>query len=179
MGIGSSAGGPRVELEGETFAFCSVGCREKFIADPARYLTSAAARTGADAADAADTGGEPGGGAGGYSGMEYTCPMHPQIRRPGPGSCPICGMALEPVVVTVDSGPNPELADMTRRFWVGVALTVPVVLLEMGRDLVGGVADLVSRRPRGGSSWCWPRRWCCGRGGRSSSAAGTRCGPGT
>ena len=86
-------------------------------------------------------------GAGGA--VEYTCPMHPQIRRPGPGSCPICGMALEPLVVTVDSGPNPELADMTRRFWVGVALTVPVVLLEMGRDLVGGVADQVSPRASG------------------------------
>jgi Cu+-exporting ATPase len=81
--------------------------------------------------------------------VEYTCPMHPQIRRPGPGSCPICGMALEPVVVTADSGPNPELADMTRRFWVGVALTVPVVLLEMGRDLVGWVADLVSAQASG------------------------------
>src|SRR4029079_233970 len=75
--------------------------------------------------------------------------MHSQMRCPGPGSCPICGMALEPVVVTVDSGPNPELADMTRRFWVGVALTVPVVLLEMGRDLVGGVADLVSPQASG------------------------------
>ena len=81
MGIGSSAGGPRVELEGETFAFCSVGCREKFIADPARYLTSAAARTGADAADAADTGGEPGGGAGGYSGMEFTCGPASQLAQ--------------------------------------------------------------------------------------------------
>ncbi|MEP6650918.1 MAG: copper-translocating P-type ATPase [Lapillicoccus sp.] len=76
--------------------------------------------------------------------------MHPQIRRPGPGSCPICGMALEPVVVTADSGPNPELVDMTRRFWVGVALAVPVVLLEMGRDLIGGVGDAVSAQA---SAW--------------------------
>ena len=81
--------------------------------------------------------------------VEYTCPMHPQIRRPGPGSCPICGMALEPVMVTADSSPNPELADMTRRFWVGVALTVPVVLLEMGRDLLGWVADQVSPQASG------------------------------
>jgi Cu+-exporting ATPase len=82
--------------------------------------------------------------------VEYTCPMHPQIRRPGPASCPICGMALEPVMVTTDSGPNPELADMTRRFWVGVALAVPVVLLEMGMDLVGWVGDLISLRA---SAW--------------------------
>ena len=60
--------------------------------------------------------------------------MHPEIRRPGPGTCPICGMALEPVTVTADSGPNPELADMTRRFKVAVALTIPVLVLSMGRD---------------------------------------------
>jgi Cu+-exporting ATPase len=60
---------------------------------------------------------------------EWTCPMHPEIRRPGPGSCPICGMALEPVMVSADSGPSPELAGMRRRFWVGVALSLPVVIL--------------------------------------------------
>ena len=63
---------------------------------------------------------------------EYTCPMHPQVRRPGPGACPICGMALEPVTVTADSGPSPELADMTRRFWIGAAFAAPVFVLEMG-----------------------------------------------
>ena len=146
MGIGSSAGGPRVELEGETFAFCSVGCREKFIADPARYLTSAAARTGADAADAADTGGEPGGGAGGYSGMEFTCPMHPQVRQLRPGSCPICGMALEPVTVAPGSGASEELVDMTRRFWVSVALSIPVVVLAMGAELLDVISDAVPGR---------------------------------
>ncbi len=70
---------------------------------------------------------------------EWTCPMHPEIRRSGPGSCPICGMALEPVTVTADSGPTPELADMTRRFWVAVALSVPVFLLGMGADLLHDV----------------------------------------
>lgn len=63
---------------------------------------------------------------------EYTCPMHPQVRQMGPGNCPICGMALEPVVMTASTGQSPELRDMTRRFWIGLALTLPVFLLEMG-----------------------------------------------
>ncbi len=69
--------------------------------------------------------------------IEYTCPMHPEIVRDGPGACPICGMALEPRVVTEREGPNPELVDMTRRFWVGLVLTLPVVVLEMGSHLSG------------------------------------------
>jgi len=67
----------------------------------------------------------------------YTCPMHPQVRQLGPGSCPICGMALEPLTATADSGPNPELADMSRRFWVALVLTAPVFALEMGGHLTG------------------------------------------
>ncbi len=63
--------------------------------------------------------------------------MHPEIRQEGPGSCPICGMALEPLTVTAESGPNHELIDMTRRFWIAAALTVPVVLLENGMHLLG------------------------------------------
>ena len=70
---------------------------------------------------------------------EYTCPMHPEVRRSGPGACPICGMALEPVVVTAESGPNPELADMARRFWIGLALAVPVFVLAMGEHLLSGL----------------------------------------
>jgi len=69
--------------------------------------------------------------------MEYTCPMHPEIRQMGPGNCPICGMALEPVVATGESGESAELRDFTRRFWIGLALTLPVVLLEMGGHLIG------------------------------------------
>src|SRR6266545_2424035 len=65
----------------------------------------------------------------------YTCPMHPQIRQVGPGFCPICGMALEPELVSAEAAPNPELADMTRRFWVGLVLTLPVLALEMGGHL--------------------------------------------
>jgi Cu+-exporting ATPase len=67
--------------------------------------------------------------------VEYTCPMHPQVRQMGPGSCPICGMALEPVLATAEQGESPELRDMTRRFWIGTALTVPVFALEMGGHL--------------------------------------------
>lgn len=74
--------------------------------------------------------------AAGQGQVEYTCPMHPQVRQMGPGSCPICGMALEPVVASAETGESPELRDMTKRFWVGLALTVPVFILEMGAHLV-------------------------------------------
>lgn len=80
---------------------------------------------------------------------EWTCPMHPEIRRPGPGSCPICGMALEPVTVSADSGPSPELAGMRRRFWVGVALSFPVVILGMGGELIPAIQDAISPRTSG------------------------------
>ncbi|MDQ1640798.1 MAG: P-type Cu+ transporter [Actinomycetota bacterium] len=78
--------------------------------------------------------------------QEYTCPMHPEIRQLGPGACPICGMALEPVTVTADTGPSPELADMTRRFWIAVLLSIPVVIVEMGSDLFPAVRDVISLR---------------------------------
>src|SRR6266404_5366917 len=70
-------------------------------------------------------------------GSVWTCPMHPQVRRPGPGSCPICGMTLEPVAPSLAEGPNPELADMTRRFWAGVALSIPLLALAMGSEVFG------------------------------------------
>ena len=111
----------RFEHGGTTYHFCSAGCRSKFAADPAKYL----GRTSEPQADVPE-------------GTIYTCPMHPEIRQVGPGSCPICGMALEPEVASLDAGPNPELADMTRRFWIGGALSIPPVVLEMGGHLVGG-----------------------------------------
>ncbi len=111
----------RFDHAGTTYHFCSAGCRTKFAADPAKYLNKAAAPP----AEVPE-------------GAIYTCPMHPEIRQVGPGSCPICGMALEPEVASLDSGPNPELADMTRRFWIGAALSAPTVVLEMGGHLVGG-----------------------------------------
>ena len=81
--------------------------------------------------------------------VEYTCPMHPQIRQMGPGHCPICGMALEPVVATADTGESPELRDMTRRFWIGLALALPVFVLEMGGHLFD-ISHLVGART---SNW--------------------------
>ena len=113
----------KIEHGGQTFYFCSDRCRTKFADDPAKYIGGKAMQPAhADAPE----------------GAIYTCPMHPQIRQVGPGSCPICGMALEPEVATADTGPNPELIDMTRRFWAGLALSIPVVILEMGGHLVGG-----------------------------------------
>ncbi len=111
----------RFEHAGTTYYFCSAGCRSKFEADPAKYLASqpAAAQPKPAAIPA-------------KPGAIYTCPMHPQIRQAGPGSCPICGMALEPAVVTAEAPPNRELADMTRRFWIGLVLALPVFILEMG-----------------------------------------------
>ncbi len=76
--------------------------------------------------------------------VEYTCPMHPEIRQVGPGACPLCGMALEPVVASADTGPSAELSDMTRRFRIGALLALPVVVLEMGAHLVGAIADAMS-----------------------------------
>jgi P-type Cu+ transporter len=85
------------------------------------------------------------------AGVIYTCPMHPQIRHKGPGNCPICGMTLEPLVATVEEGPNVELRDMSRRFWVGLVLTVPVLFLEMGSHVPAlGLHPLVVPRT---SSW--------------------------
>lgn len=106
--------------EGRPFHFCSAGCRAKFIADPARYLTDTPAAHQPVA-----------------EGTIYTCPMHPEIRRPGPGSCPICGMAVEPEMPSAETGTNPELVDFTRRFKIGLALTIPVLILEMGGHLFG------------------------------------------
>jgi len=110
----------RAEHAGRTYYFCAARCRAKFLAEPERYLSAAEARA------------EPV-----QPGAIYTCPMHPEIRQVGPGSCPICGMALEPLDITADQGPNPELIDMQSRFWAALALTLPVVTLEMGSHLFG------------------------------------------
>jgi Cu+-exporting ATPase len=120
----------KFERAGETHYFCSAGCRAKFEADPARYLAKAepAHRHHAPPAKAEAREAPPG--------TIYTCPMHPEIRQVGPGNCPICGMALEPETVTADAGPNPELVDMTRRFWIGTGVTLPVLALEMGGHLL-------------------------------------------
>jgi P-type Cu+ transporter len=125
MNVDPTTSKHRFDRHGETFHFCSAGCRSKFAADPAKYLDKQKPQAEASHADAPE-------------GTIYTCPMHPQIRQVGPGSCPICGMALEPELASLDTAPNPELADMTRRFWIGLVLAAPAVVLEMGGHLVGG-----------------------------------------
>jgi Cu+-exporting ATPase len=111
----------RHEHSGQTYYFCSGGCRTKFAADPGKYLSPSPTTLAEPVPE----------------GTIYTCPMHPEVRQIGPGTCPICGMALEPEIATADTGPNPELADMSRRFWIGTGLSVPVVVLEMGAHIVG------------------------------------------
>jgi Cu+-exporting ATPase len=140
---------------GEEILFCSAGCLAKFTADPTRY-TGEAAAAGAHAccppkADAALVSGDAprhhghdphtaalaSAASPPAPGAKWTCPMHPEIVRDGPGSCPICGMALEPMTPSANAAPNPELADMNRRFWIGLFLATPVLVLEMGRHLFG------------------------------------------
>ncbi|RZJ47302.1 MAG: heavy metal translocating P-type ATPase [Brevundimonas sp.] len=117
MSVDPTTTAHRASHDGQDYFFCSAGCQSKFVADPARYLTPG-------------TQAEPV-----IPGAIYTCPMHPEIRQEGPGSCPICGMALEPETVTAEAPPNHELVDFTRRFWIGLVLTLPVFALEMGGHL--------------------------------------------
>ena len=112
----------KAEHAGRPYYFCSAGCRSKFLTEPERYLDPAAAAAKAEPVP---------------EGTVYTCPMHPEIRQIGPGSCPICGMGLEPVLVSLEAEPNLELIDMRRRFWIGLALTIPVIVLEMGGHFLG------------------------------------------
>jgi P-type Cu+ transporter len=148
--------------EGTMYHFCSTKCLEDFRANPTQFArpsevhtvtsSTAGSRGGAEytcpmhpeirqrgpgACPKCGMALEPVNVAPPTTGTEYTCPMHPEIVRNEPGSCPICGMALEPRMVTREEKANPELADMTRRFWVGLALAVPVVVLEMGGHLTG------------------------------------------
>ena len=123
----------RFAFDGETYFFCSDGCLKKFSADPRKYVAASAVpvipvKTGIP------------------TGVIYTCPMHPQIRQLGPGSCPICGMALEPVMPSLDEGENPELVDFRRRFWWTLPLTVVTFVLAMlGRG--SNVLQLVLSTP--------------------------------
>ena len=112
----------RFAYKGQDYFFCSAGCRTKFEANPEKFL---APKSSAPEEKLPE-------------GTIYTCPMHPEVRQVGPGSCPICGMALEPETVSLDDAPDPELIDMTRRFWIGLALTLPVFVIDMAAHL-GGV----------------------------------------
>jgi Cu+-exporting ATPase len=116
----------RVEHDGQTHYFCCDGCKAKFLADPTRFLKPA--DKGVPSVPEAPM-------APLAAGTIYTCPMHPQIRRNAPGSCPICGMALEPEGVPEAEGSSPELKDMTRRFVIGAVLASPIFVLEMGGHL--------------------------------------------
>lgn len=111
----------RLEFDDRSYVFCSAGCRAKFAADPHKYLAPAQPAAAPIARVAAGR-------------TQWTCPMHPEIVRDAPGSCPICGMALEPMTPTGDEA-NPELADMTRRFWIGVALSLPLLAIAMGEHV--------------------------------------------
>jgi Cu+-exporting ATPase len=127
-----AAKGGSAEHAGNRYWFCSGGCREKFVADPERFLEPAA----------------PAKAAGGDARI-YTCPMHPEVRQSGPGACPKCGMALEPLAPSLaDEGPNPELIDMSRRFWVSLALTLPVLALAMGEMIAPGLASRIGASTR-------------------------------
>ncbi len=120
----------RFSYNGQNYFFCSARCRERFEAEPEKYLEPRKQEPAAPA------------------GTIYTCPLHPEVRQEGPGSCPICGMALEPEQVSLDDKPDPELIDMTRRFWIALALTAPVFVIEMGSHL--GLEQLV---PPAWSNW--------------------------
>jgi P-type Cu+ transporter len=120
----------RTTHKGQDYFFCSGRCRERFEAEPEKFLQPKQAEPAAPA------------------GTIYTCPMHPEVRQVGPGSCPICGMALEPEQVSLDDAPDPELADMTRRFWIALVLTLPVFAIEMGSHI--GLMHLV---PPAWSNW--------------------------
>src|SRR5262245_42768099 len=119
--------------KGKTYSFCSLGCLNKFKQAPEAYSGS-----GESAPEKKD--------------IEYTCPMHPEIVQLGPGSCPICGMALEPKVFSLDvEEDNSELRDMTRRFWICAVLTLPVFLLAMAEMLPGD--PLMKMLPMGSLGW--------------------------
>jgi Cu+-exporting ATPase len=133
MSVDPATARHRAEHGGATYNFCCNGCREKFIADPAKYL-AASGRPAHDHghhhhASAPSSPAPPG--------AIYTCPMHPEVRQDHPGSCPICGMALEPEIAGETTGPSAELVDMKRRFWIALALSIPVFAIAMAGHFGG------------------------------------------
>ncbi|MBV9586548.1 MAG: YHS domain-containing protein, partial [Alphaproteobacteria bacterium] len=114
----------RAEHAGHAYFFCGARCRERFIAEPARFIPG-------------DQSSERSSPTPFVAGAKWTCPMHPEIVRDGPGACPVCGMALEPLTPVAGEEPeNPELRDMTRRLWVAAAPSVPLLASAMGRQAI-------------------------------------------
>lgn len=127
-----------IEHQGSTIYFCSQGCAAKFRAAPEKYAPVKPVEASPHPAGKIQPQGE------------YTCPMHPQIVRPGPGSCPICGMALEPRQVTTEES-NPELANMTRRLWISVALVAPMLALMISSFL----SSMPMQHMFSANVWAW------------------------
>ncbi len=141
MTVNPESAAGNFEFERETYYFCAESCLNKFRQNPKQYLDKQSIQNAPvqiskiRVEDETQNGDAPGG-------VEYTCPMHPEILQIGPGSCPICGMALEPLVISLDDAPDPELIDMTRRFWISVAFALPVFVLAMG-EMVPGFGGIV------------------------------------
>ncbi len=127
MGVTIATAKHRLQYRRQEYLFCSARCRERFEAEPEKFLTPKASEQTKEAVPA---------------GAIYTCPMDPEVRQVGPGSCPICSMALEPEQVSLEQGPDPELTDMVRRFRIALPLTIPVLAIEMSRHF--GLMHLVS-----------------------------------
>jgi Uncharacterized conserved protein len=142
----------RVEHNGTVYYFCAPSCAQKFKADPDKWLKPKPAAVVDSKAQS----------------VEYTCPMHPEVRQMGPGACPKCGMALEPATFTLTDEPDPELADMTRRFWISALLSAPF-LIFMALEMFGGRHVQLPWLQFGS-----PRPSYSGRAGRSGSARGLR-----
>src|SRR5262249_34304626 len=132
MNVAQATAAAKTDFEGQTYYFCCQGCLKKFQADPVKYLRPESRPKTPAAAD--------------LSHVEHTCPMHPEIVQMGPGSCPKCGMALEPMDVVAEAGPDPEYISMRLRFWVSAALSLPVLLFGMfGEQLHFGISMTAMR----------------------------------
>mgnify|MGYP000045937535 CR=1 FL=1 len=132
MTVPLGEGKPEHEHDGQTYHFCSSKCHDKFVVDPVHFISGAHKKEKADVPE----------------GTKYTCPMHPEIISDGPSDCPKCGMALEPMGIPAgDEGPNPEIVDFKRRFWVGAVLSVPLLILTMGPYVgLGIVREILGER---------------------------------
>lgn len=119
MAVAPETAAGKYDFQGETYYFCSTGCLNKFRQNPQNFLEGKKNEKQAEESASA----------------EYTCPMHPEIVQIGPGTCPKCGMALEPKIFSLDDAPDPEYVDMTRRFWICAVFTIPVFILAMGEML--------------------------------------------